>query len=169
MNGDMRINVRPANENDLKALCLIINEIIEIGGTTAFESRLNENEFKSYFLAGQNCLCCYLAEDGKGLILGFQSLSNHQKLPNNWTDIATFARIEPKIRGIGTKLFQNTLEFSRRSKFEGINATIRADNDSGLRYYSKMGFVDYSVDKGVPLQDGTPVDRISKKYRVVQL
>ena len=167
MTGDIRINVRPANENDSKALRLIINEIIEIGGTTAFESKLNENQFKSYFLTGENCLCCYLAEDGKGLILGFQSFSHHKDLPNNWVDIATIARIEPKVRGVGTKLFQGTAEFSRRSNIECINATIRADNDSGLRYYSKMGFVDYSVDKGVPLLDGTPVDRISKKYRVV--
>jgi hypothetical protein len=27
-----------------------------------------------------------------------------------------------------------------------------------------MGFVDYKVDKAVPLKDGRTVDRISKRY-----
>ena len=43
---------------------------------------------------------------------------------------------------------------------------IRDSNESGLAYYSKIGFIDYSVNKAVPLNDGTPVDRISKKYAV---
>ena len=162
----MQLNVRPADEKDLEELCLILNEIIEIGGTTAFESKLSQNEFKSYFLVGEYCLCCFLAEDEKGLILGFQSLSVHKNLPDTWADIATFARIKPKVRGVGTRLFKNTVEFSRRSKIDYINATIRADNDSGLCYYTKMGFEDYSVEKGIPLSDGTPVDRISKKITV---
>jgi L-amino acid N-acyltransferase YncA len=160
----MQLNVRPAVGVDLKELFLILNKIIEIGGTTALESKLSRNKFRSYFLAGENSLCCFVAEDEKGVILGFQSVSVHKGLPHAWADIATFSCITHKARGVGSRLFQNTIEFSRRSKIECINATIRADNASGLGYYSKLGFEDYSVEKGVPLQDGTLVDRISKKY-----
>lgn len=46
------------------------------------------------------------------------------------------------------------------------NATIRADNAGGLAYYARMGFQDYAVARGVPLADGTPVDRISRRYLV---
>ena len=96
----------------------------------------------------------------------FQSLSRHTKLPVGWADIATFARVSPKIPGVGTSLFQKTLPYARSIYLEAINATIRADNVSGLSYYAKMGFIDYSVASAVPLNDGTPIDRISKKFKV---
>jgi len=166
MDSIMQLNVRPAVEKDLKELCLILNKIIEIGGTTALENKLSTNQFKSDFLPGENCLCCFVAEDEKGIILGFQSLSVHKDLPHSWADIATFVCITHKTRGVGSRLFKDTMEFSRRSKIECINATIRADNVSGLGYYSKMGFEDYSVEKVVPLQDGTLVDSISKKIQL---
>ena len=98
--------------------------------------------------------------------LGFQSLSLNPGLPDDWADIATFARVNPKVLGVGTTLFKTTLNFARHQNIYAINATIRADNKSGLSYYSKMGFKDYSIAKSIPLQDGTPVDRISKKLTV---
>jgi hypothetical protein len=49
---------------------------------------------------------------------------------------------------------------------EFINATIRADNTGGLAYYAKMGFETYGITKDVPLLDGTPVDRINKRFQV---
>ena len=45
-----------------------------------------------------------------------------------------------------------------------INACIRADNVGGLAFYSKQGFQDHSVDKDVPLKDGTRVDRVNKRF-----
>ncbi len=160
-----RIKIRKAFENDSKELCAILNEIIEIGGTTGFENVLSESEFESYFINGPGYISCLLAEDN-GLIFGFQSLSLHPDLSDGWADIATFARVNPKLRGVGTTLFENTLNFARRHNIDTINATIRADNTSGLSYYSKMGFKDYSIAKKIPLQNGTPVDRISKYFTV---
>ena len=160
-----KLKVRKANEDDSRQLCPLLNEIIKIGGTTGFENELSESEFESYFLSGANHICCFLAEK-EAMVLGFQSLSFHPKLPDDWADIATFSRVSPKVRGVGTILFSATLDFARHQNISLINATIRADNESGLNYYSKMGFNDYSVAKAVPLQNGTPVDRISKKYIV---
>ena len=44
--------------------------------------------------------------------------------------------------------------------------TIRADNLPGLAYYGRIGFTEYDRVTGVPLSDGTPVDRIRKVYRL---
>ena len=168
MDNKIRLKIRKACEDDSKELCSILNEIIEIGGTTGFENKLSESEFEFYFLNGENYICCFLAENN-GLVLGFQSLSLHPNLSDDWADIATFTRVNPKIRGVGTTLFETTLNFARDQNIKMINATIRADNKPGLSYYSKMGFNDYSVAKKIPLQDGTPVDRISKKFTVAIL
>lgn len=165
MDSGTRMIVRHARQDDLGELCSILNEIIEIGGTTAFEVRLSEAEFRSHFLDSKHFICCFLAEK-MGLILGFQSLSRHPELSEDWADIATFSRASPRVRGVGTTLFESTLALAKRKKIRWINATIRADNKPGLAYYTKMGFSDYSISKNLPLRDGTLVDRISKKLAV---
>jgi GNAT superfamily N-acetyltransferase len=120
-----------------------------------------------YFLAGPNLVNCFVAEDEKTRILrGFQALERSSELPEDWADIATFARAEPKIPGVGAALFAATRLRSRDLGLRAINATIRADNTGGLIFYEKMGFEDYKTTKAVPLKDGTPIDRISKRYWV---
>ncbi|MBB3523614.1 ribosomal protein S18 acetylase RimI-like enzyme [Rhizobium sp. BK456] len=67
---------------------------------------------------------------------------------------------------VGSALFPATLAAAEAFGLEFINATIRADNISGLGYYAKMGFETYDRVAQVPLQDGMPVDRITKRYSV---
>lgn len=66
--------------------------------------------------------------------------------------------------GVATALFATTTAQARELGLSAINATIRADNVSGLAFYSKMGVEDCGIAKQLPLKDGTPVDRISKRY-----
>lgn len=161
------IRVRHAVPGDVPPLCEILNAIIKIGGTTALEIPLSLTEFSGYFLEGERFLSCFVAEDSlTSQQLGFQGLSRHPELPKDWADIATFAKSEPKTRGIGTALFTQTKIWAGTHDLTAINAAIRADNQSGLAYYEKMGFRIYQVAKGVPLRDGTPVDRIFKCYLV---
>ena len=158
------LNVRPVTPDDVPALRDILNEIINIGGTTAYQEPLTDDTFREHFLTGSHCLTCFICEDKDGQALGFQSLGTLERLPEQWGDIATFARVSNKVKGVGSVLFQSTQAFASDNSLIAINATIRADNCQGLSYYSKLGFVDYDIRKAVPLQDGTPVDRISKKY-----
>jgi L-amino acid N-acyltransferase YncA len=155
--------VRLAKQGDVHELCELLNEIVEIGGTTAIENALSVQEFESYFLSGEKHLCCHVAVDDAGGLAGFQTLERKSKLPDDWADIATFARVLPKVAGVGTSLFAATKKHAQNLGVVGINATIRADNSSGLGYYEKMGFQTYSVVKEVPLADGCAVDRISKR------
>ncbi len=158
-----RPSVRPAHGGDAPALCRLLNAIIRIGGTTAYETPLETAEFAEHFLTGPRVLCCFVAEDAEGAPCGFQALETNPELPEGWGDIATFARPEPKLPGVGTALFAATRARARALGLIAINATIRADNAGGLAYYARMGFEDYRVAKAVPLADGTPVDRISKR------
>ena len=158
------ILVRDARHDDVAALTKLLNQIIDRGGTTAYQTPLSEPEFETKFLTTPTRMACFVACLEDGTQLGFQHLQSHTKLPDDWGDIATFARIDSPVRGVGTTLFEATKQAAAAEGHHAINATIRADNVPGLGYYTKMGFVDYSVAQAVPLSDGTLVDRISKKY-----
>ncbi|WP_420587031.1 GNAT family N-acetyltransferase [Ruegeria sp.] len=158
------IAVRPMMPEDVATACRILNDIIEIGGSTAFEIPFSEALFAQIYLDGADKICCHVALDEQGEVAGFQWLGIHEDLPTDCADIATFTRREPVLKGAGRALFAETSKHAAALGFAQINATIRADNRMGLSYYDKMGFRDYAVDYGRPLRDGTPVDRITKRF-----
>lgn len=162
------VNVRYAEPDDVTALCTILNTVIAIGGTTAFEIQMTPAEFYGHFIGGPNCLVCLVAEAMTKKAQGFQVLTKHAALPHDWADIGTFARPEVVRSGIGTALFAVIRQAALDLGLIALNATIRADNPSGIPYYDRMGFETYHTDKGVPLRDGTRVDRISKRYAIQQ-
>ena len=157
------MRIRKAVSADAEALSKLLNEIIRAGGTTAIETPLSQAEFADWFIDGEFPLACHVAERD-GTLLGFQSLSVFGDPPKGTADIATFARMNPKTKGVGTALFPATRAAAEKHGLAFINATIRADNVSGLAYYTAMGFEDYDRQVEVPLLDGTPVDRIKKRF-----
>jgi L-amino acid N-acyltransferase YncA len=161
------VRIRDATPSDVSPLCDILNAIIRIGGTTALEEPITEPRFTEYFIGGARFLACLVAEDARnGGLLGFQALSRHPNLPEDWADIATFAKPEPKTPGVGRALFSTTRKRALALKLAAINAQIRADNRGGLAYYERMGFETYKVLEGAPLRSGAPVNRILKRYIV---
>ena len=164
VNACPKLHIRIAGSDDVGGMCQILNEIIEIGGTTALEQVLSEDEFVEYFLKCDTYLTCFVAIDGSNFVAGFQALQRHEELPDDWADIATFARVSDRVLGTGRMLFSKTKDFAFAEKITAINATIRADNAGGLRYYNRMGFETYSINRGIPLKNGLEVDRISKRY-----
>jgi len=143
----------------------LLNAVIARGGTTALEEPFTAESLASAYLDGPNVICCFTAVDEEsGILEGFQTLGRYPSLPPDIGDIGTFARVGGAQRGIGTSLFAATRAEATRQGLSAINATIRADNSGGLAFYGRMGFQDHGVARDVPLKDGTPVDRISKRY-----
>lgn len=159
------IQIRPAKPGDAPAMAAILNPIIAAGGTTAREEPVDA-AYMAEVIA--TAICCHVAEDGagtrNGTLAGMQWLDRLPELPPDVGDIATFARMAPKRPGVGRALFAVTCQAARASGLSELNAVIRADNVPGLGYYGKMGFEDHDVLPGVPLKDGTPVDRIVKRF-----
>ena len=160
----MAIAVRPIQLSDVPAASAILNRIIAIGGTTAHQVPYDTERFAAAYVSSDDLICCHVALDAAGQVAGFQWLGRNPKLPPGCADIATFARQAPVLPGVGTALFTVTCRVARAQGMKQINATIRADNRPGLGYYAKMGFVDHSVARAVPLSDGTPTDRVSKRF-----
>ena len=155
--------IRTVRDEDAAALADLLNAIIARGGTTALEEPYTPQKLAAAYLTGPSVICCFVAEDAAGRLLGFQTLGRDSHLPEGWGDIGTFARVGGTQRGVGSALFEATVADARQAGLAGINATIRADNAGGLAFYGRMGFRDHDVTPAVPLKDGTPVDRIHKR------
>lgn len=162
----MTLPVRPMRAGDVPVACALLNQIIALGGTTAIETPLTEAMFAEAFLNGPNVICCHVVLDGQGVVAGFQGLARYDTLPPECGDIATFTRRTDPVKGAGRALFAATRDVARVVGLHQINATIRADNVPGLGYYAAIGFHDHAVTPAVPLTDGTPVDRLSRRYRL---
>jgi L-amino acid N-acyltransferase YncA len=157
--------VRPARSDDAPGLADLLNRIIGQGGTTALEDPFTPEALDQAYLTGPDVICCFVAVDpASGQPQGFQTLGRYAGLPEGYGDIGTFTRVDGTQRGVGSALFAATSARAGRLGLTGINATIRADNAGGLRFYGRLGFRDHSVRRDAPLKDGTPVDRISKRY-----
>ena len=162
----MSISVRKAAPSDVPAMARLLNEIIEQGGTTAYETPFSTAEMEAEYISSPDVISCVVAEEG-GQLLGFQGLfAPHadDPMPEGWCFIATFADVRSTGKGVGRQLFAATTQAARDAGLSTIDATIRADNASGLAFYERIGFVDYDRIVGVPLQDGTKVDRVRKKF-----
>lgn len=156
--------IRTATVSDAAEMAALLNEIIHIGGTTAIQSVNTPKSTEAFIEKLQTTGCIHIARSQEtSALLGYQSLEYYADLPKTLGIIATFCKVGGTKRGIGTALFAATRAAAPALGFTEIDATIRADNTGGLAYYSKMGFLDHSVAKAVPLDDGTPVDRISKR------
>jgi L-amino acid N-acyltransferase YncA len=154
--------VRAAIQDDCAAMADILNQIIQIGGTTAFEDEKTPDDMREWYLLGADAICCHVAiDDG---VVGFQSLSRYGNLPEGWGDIGTFVRADMQRGGAGAALFAATVLVARAAGLHTINATIRADNLPGLGYYARRSFYDYASDPDYRLKDGTRVGRVSKRY-----
>jgi L-amino acid N-acyltransferase YncA len=158
------MEIRPGQNMDAPALASLLNEIIARGGTTAWEEPFTPEALVEEMLTGHNVICCFVAQDNRGSLAGFQSLLRSESLPEGVGDIATFSRVGGVQKGTGSRLFAVTRQAATEEGLVAINATIRADNIGGLAFYSGLGFKDHSVSRAVPLRDGTPVDRVSKRY-----
>ena len=156
--------VRPVAALDAPGLAELLNAVIAAGGTTALETPFTAQTLAETYLTGPKVHCCFVAEDDDGRVLGFQTLGRYPGLPEDVGDIGTFARIGGTRRGIGSALFADTRARATELGLSAINATIRADNTGGLAFYSRLGFSDHALTTGVPLQDGTPVDRVHKRF-----
>ena len=165
----MSLAVRHARREDAAEMAELINAIIAIGGTTAYEEPFDAESMDGAYISLPELVSCLVAE-ADGRIVGFQGLMRSfdpaDPLPRGWATIGTFARVGLTQRGVGGALFAQTLVTARKADITTIDATIRADNAGGLAFYARQGFVDYHRLVGLPLRNGAPVDRIRKRFDI---
>ena len=154
--------VRPAVSADAAQMVKLLNAVIAAGGTTAHQTPLDVETMRSHYIAPARLISCHVAISN-GRLSGFQFLGTDTDR-EGWAIIATFVALDRAKMGVGQKLFAATRFAAKEAGVKTIDATIRADNVGGLKYYGGLGFADYDVLAQVPLRDGTPVDRIRKRF-----
>lgn len=166
------LTLRPARAQDAGAMCRLINPIIAEGRTTAHRTPFDPERMVARYIAPPRRVCCTTARDAHRLV-GFQMLESPDPdwtgwgaVPDDWGLIASFVAGDAQGRGVGRAMFAVTLAAARAAGMAAIDATIRADNAPGLAFYGALGFVAYDRVEGVPLSDGTVVDRIRKRYAI---
>jgi len=160
------LDVRDVRPEDAPELAELLNAIIARGGTTAFQTPFTPQQLADEYLIGAHMVSAVVASDREtGRAEGFQILGDFgDALAEGCGDIGTYVRIDGKQRGVGTALFAATCANARAKGLTMLNATIRGDNEGGLTFYRKMGFVDHAVRRGIPLADGTLADRVYKRF-----
>lgn len=160
----MSLHIRKAGSLDAAQMAELLNEIISIGGTTAFVTSVATQTLRDWM--SDDGAIWHVAESETGEILGFQWIQDHPDLPDTDADIASFVKVGAAGLGVGSKLFEKTKTVARQKGYRFIHAVIRADNESGLAYYQSRGFENYRRLKDVALDDGMIVDKIWKRFEL---
>lgn len=161
--GEDMIETRAAQRSDVQGMADVINPIIAAGGTTAFEAPLSAADVAGLTFDQAELVSVFVALRPNGSVGAFQYLGRKAALGPDIGDIASFS----DLKGAGRALMARTIEAARAAGLREINAQIRADNVPGLAFYTGQGFQDHDLIKGVPLSDGTPVDRVVKRLQLV--
>ncbi len=160
----MTLHVRPGTSSDLRQVSDLLNEIIAIGGTTALTTPMTRDDLEGWLFANRDKSAWQIAIDDAGDLLGFQWIGVWPELPPEACDIGTFVKSGQTGLGIGSKLFDATVQAATDLGYDWINANIRADNAGGLAYYQSRGFRDWGQLDGIELADGTKINKVLKRF-----
>jgi GNAT superfamily N-acetyltransferase len=136
------MEVREARAADAEAMSDVLQELVAAGRRT----KAGDAGFvRSHYIGHPHRLHCFVAIDGDGKLLGFQSLKrahhgNPYGTPTGWGIIGTHVRPSAARGGVGSQLFAVTLEAARSAALPAIEAYIGEENAPALAYYEALGF-----------------------------
>lgn len=140
----MDLLIREVQLNDAEAIARILNQIIEAGAYTVFDTPLTVEAEREYIANFPQRGVFYVAEARQDQrVIGFQSMEpfatytrafDHVAVPGTYVDLAY------RGQGVGTRLSGVTFEAARRKGYEKMFTYVRADNLESLAFYLKLGF-----------------------------
>ena len=139
------IIVREATGRDAEAMSRILTTFLTLSGSNRPGS---PNHVLNFYINHPDQISCYVAQDERGTLQGFQSLKiategNPYEVTCGWGVIGTYVADDAARKGVGRALFGATLNAARHAGLAYIDATIGAANQAALAYYETMGFVTY--------------------------
>lgn len=155
----MTFEVRNMERGDVPACVAILNHIIGLGGSTAYEDPYTETYFAQHYF--DEPPVSNVVKLG-GRLVGFQAAFD---IGGGVYSIGSFTDQQNPAKGAGRLIFDKTLSDCRARGGDAIIAKIMSDNTAGLAYYAKMGFEPYKMlANDHTRRDGQIVDRIVKRF-----
>lgn len=160
----MNVSVRPVRASDAQSIVDLLNPIIRAGRFTILDNPITLKEQIEFISALPDRSVFHVAISREnGSLVGMQDIV--PIFPRIGTfrhvcEIATYVALQARRLGIGTALFQATVQAARNAEFTKIVATIRADNADAVRYYKAQGFEVIGVAKSHALVGGRLLDEV---------
>lgn len=153
---NMEFKIKPATIDDLKTvqglnLMLFEKEIVDFDSTLNREwtfSEVGENYFKARIVEDDGCVfLAYVDNEIVGYLAGglVDVKKSYRALPNLAELENMFVLDKNRGMGIGSKLFQAFVEWSKLKKVSRLRVAASAQNVGGLKFYRKNGFTDYDL------------------------
>ncbi|MCT4371800.1 GNAT family N-acetyltransferase [Yangia mangrovi] len=144
------VSIRRAVPADAPALSRLLQDLVAAGKRSV---RSDEEFVLTHYVQNPEGVCCFVAEDADGTLLGLQSMKrtlegNAYGTPGGWGFIGTHVSPKAARRGVGAGLFRATREAALRAGVPAIEAYIGAANSEGQGYYEAMGFRTWRTPDG---------------------
>ncbi len=139
----MQVAIRCATPDDAEAISAVWEVVCAERVYTAVNRAFTPQQEQSYIASLSDREGIFLAEvDGR--VVGFQSLDLWAKYTDSFDHVGVMGTIilpEWRRQGIGHRLAQYTLDFSRANGYEKIVIYVRAGNSGAQVFYRSLGFV----------------------------
>ncbi|PZX16475.1 L-amino acid N-acyltransferase YncA [Palleronia aestuarii] len=134
------VQIRPATPDDTQDIVTLLDALIAAGKRTIPG---DEAYVRAHYTGGTRLVTHLALESDR--VLGLQVLSRSDGAspygtPEGWGAIGTHVHPEAGGRGIGRRLFVETLAAARAAGLTEIEAAIGLHNVEGQAYYEAMGF-----------------------------
>ncbi len=148
----MNIIYREATAADSAAMLLHLHTVgsetdnLTYGGDSFNISPEREARFITRFASSEKDIMLVALDDG--VIVG-NAIIEHNRIPrlSHRAELSVTVLREYWGRGVGTRLLELLVDFSRKAGHEVITLTVRSDNERAIALYRKFGFVRVGVMK----------------------
>ena len=134
--------IRPAVASDALGIVNVLNPIIEAGAYTAFDTPFSVEAERRYIETFPARGIFHVALAGEQIV-GFQSMEPFATYTHAFDHVGvlgTYVELSCRRTGIGSALFEATLEAARRKQYGKLFTYILVHNFAALRAYTKHGF-----------------------------
>ena len=143
--------IREVRLADAEEIVALFNPIIEAKCYTTFVSPFTvseEQEFIQNFPTRASFLGAFHAQSKH--LRGFQvvtPMASYISALDHVGEIGTYVSLDHQRQGIAGYLYRETFERAKTKGFEKLLAWVRADNEAGLRSYTRYGFERVGIAK----------------------
>ena len=154
--------VRRDDIQDAAGVADVLNSVIAEGRYTALTGHWTPEAEQAFLQSLRPRSEVFVAEMA-GRIVGFQVIEpfvSYTSTMNHVAHFGTYVRADTRGRGIGQKLAEATLSFTREHGYEKSVIYVMAGNELGLAYYRKLGFEEKGVLRRQTKIDGVYHDEV---------